>query len=78
MAPQFAKSGGALTYGPDLVSAIERIAVLVAKVLGGASPADLPVERPTKFNLIVNSKTIKAMGYTVPDSVSVRADEVIR
>lgn len=78
MAPQFAESGGALTYGPDLTSALERLSVLVAKVLGGARPADLPVERPAKFNLIVNSKTIKAMGFTVPDSVLVRADEVIR
>jgi len=78
MAPQFARSGGALTYGPDLRSALERLAVLVAKVLNGASPADLPVERPAKFNLIVNSKTIKALGLTVPDSVLVRADEVIR
>jgi putative ABC transport system substrate-binding protein len=78
MAPQFAESGGALTYGPDLTSALERLSVLVAKVLGGARPAELPVERPAKFNLIVNSKTIKALGLTVPDSVLVRADEVIR
>jgi len=78
MAPQFAESGGALTYGPDLISALERLSVLVAKVLGGARPAELPVERPAKFNLIVNSKTIKALGLTVPDSVLVRADEVIR
>jgi len=78
MAPQFAQSGGALTYGPDLTSSLERMAVLVAKVLGGARPADLPVERPAKFNLIVNSKTIRTLGFTVPDSVSLRADEVIR
>jgi putative ABC transport system substrate-binding protein len=78
MAPQFAESGGALTYGPDLANALERLAVLVAKVLSGARPADLPVERPAKFNLIVNSKTIRTLGFTVPDSVSARADELIR
>jgi putative ABC transport system substrate-binding protein len=78
MAPQFAQSGGVLTYGPDLNAALERLAVLVAKVLEGAKPADLPVERPAKFNLIVHSGTIRALGLTVPDSVLVRADEVIR
>ena len=78
MAPEFAEVGGALTYGPDLISAFERLTVLVAKVLVGASPADLPVERPAKFNLIVNAGTIKAMGFAVPDSVLVRANEVIR
>jgi putative ABC transport system substrate-binding protein len=78
MAREFAQSGGALTYGPDLSSALERLAVLVAKVLDGAKPGDLPVERPAKFNLIVNAKTIRALGLTVPDSVMVRADEVIR
>ena len=78
MAPEFAKSGGALTYGPDLNAALERLAGLVAKVLSGARPANLPVERPAKFNLIVNSKTIRALGLTVPDSVLVRADELIR
>ena len=58
MAPQFAESGGALTYGPDLTSALERLSVLVAKVLGGARPAELPVERPAKFNLIGSQASI--------------------
>ena len=78
MAPKFAESGGALTYGPDLASAVERLSVLAAKVLGGARPADLPVEQPARYNLIVNLKTIKSLGLSVPDSVRVRADQVIR
>jgi putative ABC transport system substrate-binding protein len=78
MARLFAEAGGAVAYGPDLASAYERCAVLVAKILGGAKPAELPVERPTKVQLVVNLKTIKALGLTVPDSVLLRADEVIR
>ena len=78
MANQFAESGGVLSYGPELASVTERCAGLVAKILGGAKPGDLPVERPTKFQLVVNLKTAKALGLTVPDSVLVRADKVIR
>jgi putative tryptophan/tyrosine transport system substrate-binding protein len=74
----FCDSGGLVTYGPDLGTSVERCAGLVAKILSGANPGDLPVERPAKFELIVNSKTVKALGLTVPDSVLVRADEVIR
>jgi putative ABC transport system substrate-binding protein len=78
MARLFAEAGGAVAYGPELASASERSAIFVAKILGGAKPAELPVERPTKFQLVVNLKTTKALGLTVPDSVLVRADEVIR
>ena len=78
MAPEFAASGGALTYGPDLNSSVERLAILATKVVGGVAPADLPIERPAKFNLIVNSRTVKALGLDVPDSVLLSADEVIR
>ena len=78
MARQFAEAGGVLSYGPDLPSVHERCAALVAKILGGANPADLPVERPAKFNLVVNLKTAKSLGLTVPDSVRLRADELIR
>ena len=78
MAGTFAKAGGAVAYGPEQASVYERCAVLVAKILGGAKPADLPVERPTKVQLIVNLKTVKTFGLTVPESVLVRADEVIR
>jgi putative ABC transport system substrate-binding protein len=74
----FAEAGGAVAYGPDLASAYERSAIFVAKILGGAKPAELPVERPSKFELAVNLKTAKALGLTVPDSVLVRADEIIR
>lgn len=78
MAPLFAEAGGLLSYGPDPVSAVERCAFLVAKILGGAKPVDLPVERPTKFELVVNLPAAKALGLTLPDSVLLRADRVIR
>lgn len=78
MAREFADAGGAVAYGPERASTYRRGAVLVAKILAGARPADLPVERPTKIQLIVNLKTIQALGLTVPDSVLVRADAVIR
>jgi len=78
MARLFAEAGGTASYGPDLAAGYERCAVLVAKILGGAKPAGLPVERPTKVQLVVNLKTIKALGLTMPDSVLLRADEVVR
>jgi ABC-type uncharacterized transport system substrate-binding protein len=78
MAEQFAESGGTLSYAPDGVNANERCAVLVAQVLRGMKPGDLPVERPTKFSFIVNLKTAKALGLTIPDSVLVSANKVIR
>jgi len=74
----FAEAGGTLAYGPDQPLGSVRMAVLVAKVLGEAKPSDLPVERPTKFNLVVNLKTAKALGLTIPQSILLRADEVIR
>lgn len=78
MARLFADAGGAVAYGPDLASASERSAALVAKILAGAKPAEIPVERPTKVNLIVNLKTAKALGLNIPQSILLRADEVIR
>jgi putative ABC transport system substrate-binding protein len=78
MAHAFAAAGGALAYGPDQIPTYERNAALVAKILGGAKPADLPVERPTKFKLIINLKTTKALGIHLPQSVLLRADEVIQ
>jgi ABC transporter substrate binding protein len=69
---------GASTYGPDLIETMQRNAVQVAKILGGANPADLPVEPPTKCNLAVNLKTTKALGLSISESVLLRADEVIR
>jgi putative ABC transport system substrate-binding protein len=78
MARLFAEAGGTVTYGPELASTAERSAVLVAKILGGTKPGELPVERPTKVQLVVNLKTAKALGITVPLSILVRADEVIQ
>jgi putative ABC transport system substrate-binding protein len=78
MAHAFAEAGGAVSYGPDLTSTNERIAVFVGKILGGMKPAELPVERPTRIQLVVNLKTAKALGRRIPDSVRARADELIR
>jgi putative ABC transport system substrate-binding protein len=78
MAPGFAEAGGVLSYGPDRAEGDERCAILVGRVLDGAKPGDLPVERPTKFELIVNLKTAKTLGLTVPDSILLRANKVIQ
>jgi putative ABC transport system substrate-binding protein len=78
MAREFATAGGVLAYGPDLTLAWERLAVLVAKILSGSNPAKIPVERPTKFQLVVNLNTAKTLGITIPQSILLRADEVIR
>jgi len=78
MALAFAEAGGTVSYGPEQSSVFESGGVLVAKILGGAKPGELPLERPTKVQLIVNLKTAKALGLTVPESVLYRADEVIR
>jgi putative ABC transport system substrate-binding protein len=77
-AREFAIAGGAIAYGPEENSTWERNAVLMAKILGGSNPAELPIERPTKIQLVVNLKTAKALGITVPQSILLRADEVIR
>jgi len=76
-AREFADAGGAIAYGPEENSTWERIAVLMAKILGGSDPAELPIERPTKIQLVVNIKTAKALGITIPQSMLLRADEVI-
>ena len=73
----FVGDGGLLSYGPDQVDTYRRATTYVDRILRGAKPGDLPVQFPVKYEMVVNLKTAKALGLTVPQSILLRADEVI-
>ena len=74
---QFVEAGGLMSYAVNFHDQVRRAATYVDKILKGAAPADLPVEQPTQFELVVNLKTAKALGLTVPPSLLLRADQIL-
>ena len=75
---EFAEAGGLISYGPNIGDQFRRVAVFVDKILRGAKPGDLPVEQATRFEVVINLKTAKALGLTLPPTLLFQADEVIR
>ena len=74
---EYVEAGGLMAYGPNRLETAKRLAVHVDKILKGAKPADLPVEQPTRFELVINLKAAKALGLTIPQTLVLRADHVI-